>query len=319
MEWVNPVPKRTGLATLLTEQYRLIKMSFKYIRSAFEPTRNKIIIALILTFILLILYLYPKSTDSYYDSLDSDYSICCKDSNFNIDRGCFESKINNCELLKIAKAGMLDPYYNILVVSVLDMNDSMSGKLEILEVIRSNADDNIGHEIINFKLGRQPVVKYPEIGEILIVFSLVKYDDYYSNGTRIILGKSLIVDGRFLNYSEEVKKLILSNMAPPERTGFAQDIALVFIVISPIIGIILYTLSLFLAFKSKQYLRTIIFFIPLFALTVYLYYESGISVYTNIRIDLLLIYPALILSFIFWPILLIHYIILKIKSKDTKH
>lgn len=285
-------------------------MSFKYIKSIFESTRNKIIIALILTFILLILYLYPKSiginSDSYYDSLDSDYSICCKDNNLNIDKSCFKSKISNCELLEIAKAGMLDSYYDILVVSVLDINDSMGGKLEILEVIRSNEKD-LGNEVIDFKFGRQQVGEYPEVGEKLIVFALVKYDDYYRNGTRIIFGKSLSVDGRFLKYSEEFKEPILSNMAPPERTGHVQDLAFDFILISPIIGIILYILSLFSTFKTKQFLRTVIFFIPLLTLSIYLYYESGISVYTNIRIDLLFIYLALFLSFIFWPILLIHY------------
>jgi hypothetical protein len=38
-------------------------------------------------------------------------------------------------------------------------------------------------------------------------------------------------------------------------------------------------------------------------------YESGVPPEVNIRIDLLLIYPALTLDFLFWPALLVRHLI----------
>lgn len=45
--------------------------------------------------------------------------------------------------------------------------------------------------------------------------------------------------------------------------------------------------------------------LPLVALGLYAFYESGISVYTNIRVDLLLIYPALFVTLLSWPALIV--------------
>jgi hypothetical protein len=50
---------------------------------------------------------------------------------------------------------------------------------------------------------------------------------------------------------------------------------------------------------------------PLAALALYAFYESGIPPEMNIRIDLLLIYPALALDFLFWPALLVRFLILR--------
>jgi len=51
------------------------------------------------------------------------------------------------------------------------------------------------------------------------------------------------------------------------------------------------------------------FVLPPVALALYAFYESGIPPEMNIRIDLLLIYPALALDFLFWPALLVRYLI----------
>jgi hypothetical protein len=51
------------------------------------------------------------------------------------------------------------------------------------------------------------------------------------------------------------------------------------------------------------------FVLPLVALALYAFYESGIPSEMNIRIDLLLIYPAIVLDFLFWPALLVRYLI----------
>ena len=41
--------------------------------------------------------------------------------------------------------------------------------------------------------------------------------------------------------------------------------------------------------------------LPLAALGPYAFYESGISVYANIRADLLLLYPAHFVALLSWP------------------
>ena len=44
--------------------------------------------------------------------------------------------------------------------------------------------------------------------------------------------------------------------------------------------------------------------LPHAALGPYAFYESGTSVYTNIRVDSLLIYPALFVALLSWPALI---------------
>jgi hypothetical protein len=45
--------------------------------------------------------------------------------------------------------------------------------------------------------------------------------------------------------------------------------------------------------------------LPHAALGPYAFYESGTSVYTNIRVDSLLIYPALFVALLSWPALIV--------------
>ena len=53
------------------------------------------------------------------------------------------------------------------------------------------------------------------------------------------------------------------------------------------------------------------FVLPPVALALYALYESGIPSEINIRVDLLLIYPALTLDFLFWPALLVRYLVFR--------
>jgi hypothetical protein len=43
--------------------------------------------------------------------------------------------------------------------------------------------------------------------------------------------------------------------------------------------------------------------------SLYAIYEAGIPPEDNIRVDLLLIYPVLAIDFLFWPVLLVRYLI----------
>ncbi|MGH3147462.1 MAG: hypothetical protein ACRDTR_16825, partial [Rubrobacter sp.] len=83
------------------------------------------------------------------------------------------------------------------------------------------------------------------------------------------------------------------------------------IVLTPIACLILFVLSVGgsrpLSFKRKCALA--VFVLPPVSLVLYALYESGIPPETNIRIDLLLIYPVLAIDFLFWPALLIRYLV----------
>ena len=85
----------------------------------------------------------------------------------------------------------------------------------------------------------------------------------------------------------------------------------VLIILSPIACLILFVLSLRRTrpppFRQRCAVAT--FIVPLVSLLLYLFYESGIPPEMNIRVDLLLIYPAIALDFLFWPALLVRYLI----------
>ena len=93
-------------------------------------------------------------------------------------------------------------------------------------------------------------------------------------------------------------------------TWIALPIA-IFILLSPVACLILFVISLRRTGSPTLRRRCAVatFALPLVALSLYALYESGIPPEMNIRIDLLLIYPALALDFLFWPALLVGYLI----------
>ncbi len=85
----------------------------------------------------------------------------------------------------------------------------------------------------------------------------------------------------------------------------------ILIILSPVACIVLFVLSLR---KSRppsfrQGCAVAVFVLPLVAVALYAIYEAGVPPEVNIRVDLLLIYPALALDFLFWPALLVRYFI----------
>jgi hypothetical protein len=74
------------------------------------------------------------------------------------------------------------------------------------------------------------------------------------------------------------------HMAPAERAGWLQLPLFLVIVAAPVASIVL-------AVRRRR--RRWIYALALMAAGAYAVYESGISTYTNIRVDLLLIFPAL--------------------------
>lgn len=121
----------------------------------------------------------------------------------------------------------------------------------------------------------------PKEGEKLIVFTLEKKD--------LVSIDAEVVE--VYKFSESNRNTVLDNMAPPERKASIQIPLFLIILVIPMISIILYIAPFA---QNKNILVIMILSFVQFA--IYRIYESGISIYSNIRIDLLLIYPALLAS-----------------------
>ena len=95
------------------------------------------------------------------------------------------------------------------------------------------------------------------------------------------------------------------------RTAWVELPVAVLMILSPVACLILFVISLRRTGSPslRQRCAVATFVLPLVALALYAFYESGIPPEMNIRIDLLLIYPALALDFLFWPALLVRYLI----------
>lgn len=125
-------------------------------------------------------------------------------------------------------------------------------------------------------------LKGPKVGEQLIVFTA---SPYYSPA--YIAG--------IYRFSEELRASILRDMAPPEEVRL---LAILMIVLILCICVVTHKVLL-RAPSSRRQKRVVGVFVSLlllFNFSLYVYYESGISGYTDIRMDVLLIWPVLIVN-----------------------
>jgi len=88
-----------------------------------------------------------------------------------------------------------------------------------------------------------------------------------------------------------------------DRTGWVKAPVALMILAAPVVCVAPFALSLPRSVPEgrRRRLRLAIVLLPLAALGLYAFYESGISVYTNIRVDLHLLYPALFVALLSWP------------------
>ncbi|GEM_PF-4033458 len=245
------------------------------------------------------------------------------------------------ENLRYDERLLKDPYYSILVVSVLEINSKNTtnanppkAKVKVDEILRlqthrkgikylteSDAIDVVwrtrhkpsDHEGWNPKDKTNPPTGWhkspfkkewlarpligPDIGEKLIIFILER------DAPSAIWGEVVQV----YKFSSANKETVLQSATPADRTWKIQGSIAILIIILAGINLVFYVF-LKKPFCSKQsgcLFQSAICIIPFLVLGLYILYESGISPYAAIRIDLLLIIPALVLTFLPWIFLFV--------------
>lgn len=96
----------------------------------------------------------------------------------------------------------------------------------------------------------------------------------------------------------ENRAFAMTHMAPPERSAAIQTPAFLLVLLAPLACITLHILlrSTVVSAPRKYRLRFVLWLVLFLVLPVYAFYESGISIYSNIRVDLLLLWPAIALT-----------------------
>lgn len=174
------------------------------------------------------------------------------------------------------------------------------GELDVSEVIRGHGMD-IGKVAAKWSSHEKPLIlsRYepPQIarplktGDRVIAFSWLRDD-----GTAII--------NYLIEYSDKNRATVLGNMAPAEWSAGVQIFLILLMAGFPLIALALYLFSKF-RISTRRKMRLVKAFImgaPLLTLFSYFIYESGISIYSNIRVDLLIVWPLVIGSFLLWLI-----------------
>jgi hypothetical protein len=107
---------------------------------------------------------------------------------------------------------------------------------------------------------------------------------------------------RFFEGSKKNRSIAVGYMATPEWSSDVRRFLFFLMIGFPSIALLLHFNSNTYWFKSKHQkkIKIYIFGAPILTLVSYLVYESGISHYSNIRADLLIILPIVIGSFLLW-------------------
>lgn len=201
-----------------------------------------------------------------------------------------------------------NPHFDIMVVSFLEVDGEEStnanppkGKMEVIEILRGSLKSHVIPAVFN-----SPPIP-PKHQKEWIGYTKAIPTEEWSNmlfeGPKI--GKRLIVFTQQLplnplghaeiitayEFSEGLKEMVIREMVPPERSGTVQLPLFLLILGMPLACLILLIVSS-KSLNAKPKRLTI--FMSLMVFAIYAYYESGISIHTNIRVDLLLIYPVLL-------------------------
>ncbi|HEX7026930.1 MAG TPA: hypothetical protein VF268_06790 [Gammaproteobacteria bacterium] len=102
---------------------------------------------------------------------------------------------------------------------------------------------------------------------------------------------AISTQGKIIAWSVQNEAIIRSSMAPPEASPKLQGGLFIGLLATTVFGLLLGVIET--STKLKFTLRSGVF---IASLILYITYEAGVSIYTNIRVDLLLIYPLLFLN-----------------------
>jgi hypothetical protein len=106
--------------------------------------------------------------------------------------------------------------------------------------------------------------------------------------------KSIWAQAAF-RFSPESRDFALTHMAPPERSAVIQMPAFLVIMLAPVVCVFLHLVARSTAAgaRVRTRIRLAQWLVLILTPAVYAFYESGISIHTNIRVDLLLLWPAI--------------------------
>lgn len=209
------------------------------------------------------------------------------------------------ENLPVKADELRNPHYDIVVARVVEIRDGEGATnerpptvlLQIREVLRGDVkpgaydavwqgamrvSDRIDPE--DYRSGVRPEwhecpLNTPPAGTDIIAFVRAAEE----GSSRLLIKETKVY--RSTNHN---RSIVSRNSAPAERQGKAQRLIFFALVAFPVAGIVL----IFTRLKGVGILLSVSVF-PL-----YVYYESGISIYSNIRLDRLLVWPALVLALI---------------------
>ena len=174
-----------------------------------------------------------------------------------------------------------NPHIDCLAVTVLEVNDDGTAKVRVEEVLRGTSRKGVVRAVFT-NVARDEV---PRAGEKILLFGGVNETE-----------KTLYQGGPIFRFSDKNREQALQILAPPDRTGPLQLGAFFLILAMSVIGRFLLRRlrSESLSPRQRRWLRHLSKAVAFVAVGVYAFYESGICGYCNIRVDLLLIAPALV-------------------------
>ena len=201
-----------------------------------------------------------------------------------------------------------DPTWGIWVVTVRDVSegqvdvDPLKLQLHVDEVLRSvreQVDDVVviwkPIDLDAYRLKRP--ITGPKIGDRLIIFAIAAENDpaYFHNNF-------------VYRFSAENRKTVLDNMVQ----GEAANISVFWLIMAlSFVSLIAFIVRIL---KSKSQvtatiLGTFVMLVPVINWALYDFYKSGLDYHYNIRIDLVILWLALIASLLLWPAMAIRYLL----------
>ena len=141
----------------------------------------------------------------------------------------------------------------------------------------------------------------PKVGDRLIVFATVR------SGSD---GPPYFHDHYVYRFSAENRKTVLDNMVQ-ERSGYIQLPVFYTIIMLPMVAFFAFVVRNLKSTRqlTAKLLDIFVIFVPVIVWALYAFYKTGIDYHWNIRIDLVMMWPSLLLSLLLWPAMAIRYLL----------